>query len=90
MLILENILQKKYKEYKSGLHQDSLIFRVIDKIISSFFVICVRLEIQRQLLTDYKEDIRKYAEGMDQTRILNVFNQIPPQLAKENKKFQIS
>lgn len=48
------------------------------------------LETQRQLLTDYKEDIRKYAEGLDQTRILNVFNQIPPQLAKENKKFQIS
>lgn len=48
------------------------------------------LEIQRQLLADYKEDIRKYAEGMDQTRILNVFNQIPVQLAKDNKKFQIS
>lgn len=48
------------------------------------------LEIQHQLLADYQEDIRKYAEGMDQTRILNVFNQIPPQLAKENKKFQIS
>lgn len=48
------------------------------------------LSTQRQLLADYKEDIRKYAEGLDQTRILNVFNQIPPQLAKENKKFQIS
>lgn len=48
------------------------------------------LDIQRQLIADYKEDIRKYASGMDQTRILNVFNQIPPQLAKENKKFQIS
>ena len=48
------------------------------------------LETQRQLLADYKEDIRKYAEGLDQTRILNVFNQIPPQLAKKNKKFQIS
>lgn len=48
------------------------------------------LATQRQLLADYKEDIRKYAEGLDQTRILNVFNQIPPQLAKENKKFQIS
>ena len=48
------------------------------------------LDIQRQLLTDYKEDIRKYATGMDQTRILNVFNQIPPQLAKDNKKFQIT
>lgn len=48
------------------------------------------LNIQRQLINDYKEDIRKYAIGLDQTRILNVFNQITPQLAKENKKFQIS
>ena len=48
------------------------------------------LAIQRQLIADYKEDIKKYAEGVDQARILNVFNQIPPQLAKDNKKFQIS
>ena len=48
------------------------------------------LEMQRQLVADYEEDIRKYAEGIDQTRILNVFRQIPPQLAKENKKFQIT
>ncbi len=48
------------------------------------------LDTQRQLIADYKEDIRKYAEGMDQARILNVFNQIPLQLAKDNKKFQIS
>lgn len=48
------------------------------------------LEIQRQLIADYQEDIRKYADGMDQTRILNVFEQIPNQLAKDNKKFQIS
>jgi len=47
------------------------------------------LEMQRQLIADYKEDIRKYAEGLDQSRIINVFNSIPPQLAKENKKFQI-
>ncbi len=48
------------------------------------------LDIQRQLIADYTEDIRKYAEGLDQSRILNVFNHIPAQLAKENKKFQIS
>lgn len=48
------------------------------------------LAIQRQLLADYEEDVRKYAERMDQTRILNVFRQIPLQLAKDNKKFQIS
>ena len=48
------------------------------------------LETQRQLIADYKEDIRKYAEGIDQSRIVNVFNHIPAQLAKDNKKFQIS
>ena len=48
------------------------------------------LELQRQLIADYKEDIRKYAQGVNQARILNVFNQIPVQLAKENRKFQIS
>ena len=48
------------------------------------------LDIQRQLISDYREDIRKYAEGVDQTRIINVFNRIAPQLARENKKFQIS
>ena len=48
------------------------------------------LDIQRQLIADYREDIRTYAEGLDQGRILNVFDQIPPQLAKNNKKFQIS
>lgn len=48
------------------------------------------LEIQRQIIADYREDVRKYAVGLDQTRILNVFEHIPVQLAKENKKFQIT
>ena len=48
------------------------------------------LDTQKQLISDYREDIRKYAEGVDQTRIINVFNRIAPQLARENKKFQIS
>lgn len=50
----------------------------------------VSLNTQHQLIADYKEDIRKYAQGVNQTRILNVFNSIASQLAKENKKFQIS
>ena len=48
------------------------------------------LDIQKQLIADYKEDIRKYASGVDRTRIINVFNRVAPQLARENKKFQIS
>ena len=48
------------------------------------------LETQRQIILDYQEDMRKYADGMDQARLMNVFHQIPLQLAKKNKKFQIS
>ena len=48
------------------------------------------LQAQRRLVNDYRDDIRKYAEGMDQTRILNVFNHVPVQLSKEQRKFQIS
>ena len=48
------------------------------------------LAIQKQLLLDYEEDIRKYAEGLDQEKILNVYRHVPAQLAKENKKFQYS
>ena len=48
------------------------------------------LERQRQLFSGYRDDVRKYADGVDQTRILNVLDNIAPQLAKENKKFQVS
>lgn len=48
------------------------------------------LQMQRQLIADYQEDVRKYAVGIEQTRILNVFNRIPVQLGRDNKKFQIS
>ena len=48
------------------------------------------LEMQRQLIADYREDIRKYVEGLDQMRVLNVFEHIPVELARENKKFRIS
>lgn len=48
------------------------------------------LALQRQLLIDYESDVRKYAEGLDQTKIINVYRSIPAQLAKENKKFQYS
>lgn len=45
---------------------------------------------QAQIVADYRGDVRKYVEGLDQSRILNVFDHIPVQLAKENRKFQIS
>lgn len=48
------------------------------------------LEIQRQITLDYEEDVRKYALGLDQTKIISIYRNIPAQLAKENKKFQFN
>ena len=46
--------------------------------------------LQRELFLAYRDDVRKYADGVDQTRILNVLDHVAQQLAKENRKFQIS
>ena len=46
--------------------------------------------LQRELFLAYRDDVRKYADGVDQTRILNVLDHVAHQLAKKNKKFQIS
>ena len=48
------------------------------------------LDLQREILNDYQEDMHKYAEGLDKARILNVFRRIVPQLGQDNRKFQIS
>jgi len=48
------------------------------------------LDVQRQIMLDYEEDVRKYAEGLDQAKIISVYRSIPAQLAKENKKFQFN
>ena len=48
------------------------------------------LQLQRQINHDYEEDIRKYLSGLKQTKVLNIYRNLPAQLAKENKKFQIS
>ena len=48
------------------------------------------LEMQKQIILDYEEDITKYAEGLDKAKILNVYRKIPVFLGNENKKFQIT
>lgn len=62
---------------------------VVSKYIESSSFSKTR-ELQKQILSAYREDIRKYADGVDQTRIARVFDAISVQLSKENKKFQIT
>ena len=48
------------------------------------------LKMQQQILLDYEEGITKYAGGLDQSKILTVYKNIPVFLGNENKKFQIT
>ena len=48
------------------------------------------LQIQRDIVRSYEDDMVKYAEKQDKSRIKECFQSIPRQLAKENKKFQYS
>lgn len=76
-----------------GLFMDYCLLGGMPEVVRSFVekgTFEGTLALQRALIADYKEDIKKYVEGVDKTRVLNVFNSIPVQLAKENKKFQIS
>ena len=76
-----------------GLFMDYCLLGGMPEVVRSFVekgTFEGTLALQRALIADYKEDIKKYVEGIDKTRVLNVFNSIPVQLAKENKKFQVS
>ena len=48
------------------------------------------LQIQRDIVRSYEDDMVKYAEKKDKSRIRECFQSIPKQLSKENKKFQYS
>ena len=48
------------------------------------------LQIQRDIVRSYADDMVKYAEKKDKALIKECFLSIPKQLSKENKKFQYS
>ena len=48
------------------------------------------LQIQRDIVRSYKDDMIKYAAHKDKALIRQCFESIPKQLSKENKKFQYS
>ena len=76
-----------------GLFMDYCTLGGMPEIVSGFYAQGTFegvLSAQRQLMIDYRGDVRKYAVGVDQTRILNVLDSIAPQLGRDNKKFQIS
>lgn len=48
------------------------------------------LQLQRDIVRAYEDDMVKYAENRDKAKIKQCFQSIPKQLSKENKKFQYS
>ena len=80
-----DVMSENFKEYMILGGMPAIVNRFIEN--KNFSGI---LSMQEQILLDYREDITKYATGLDQTRILNVYNKIPVFLGNENKKFQIS
>lgn len=46
------------------------------------------LQLQRDIVHAYEDDMVKYAEARDKSKIKECFQSIPRQLSRENKKFQ--
>lgn len=79
-----NILLDNFREY--------MVLGGMPKVIFTFVTqknYSGTLQLQKQLLLDYEEDITKYAGGLDK-RIIDIYRKIPIFLGSDNKKFKIS
>lgn len=92
MLNLEPLSSTMYDVMMENF-KDYMITGGMPAIVSLFFEnknFSGILKMQQQILLDYEEDITKYAEVLDQSKILTVYKNIPVFLGNENKKFQIT
>jgi len=62
---------------------------VVQEFVNTKDVVVVAA-MQRDIVSEYKDDMIKYAEIKSKSLIRQCFDSIPQQLAKENKKFQYS
>ena len=63
--------------------------RAVDEFVTSHNFANV-LRIQRAIISDYADDIAKYAEGTEKAKARACFLSIPKHLSKDYKKFQYS
>ena len=83
--LMYDVMLENFKEYMIVGGMPAIVNRFVEQKNYSGI-----LNMQRQILLDYEEDITKYAGGLDKGKILNVYRKIPVFLGNENKKFQIS
>lgn len=61
--------------------------RVVDEFVTNHDFGKV-LKLQKNIIKDYEDDIIKYANVLDKSKIRECFNSIPKHLAKDYKKFR--
>lgn len=86
-------LSKLQMDTLMSLFRDYVIIGGMPEVVSTYVKnknFSGTLDIQRQLLKDYEEDITKYVEDLDKAKVKAVYNHISTFLAKENKRFQIT
>ena len=81
-----NIFSNKLKEYLKLYYYIGGMPEVVNSYIQNKDLIEVR-QIQKKLLEAYEQDFSKHAPTNIVPRIRQLWNNIPTQLAKENKKF---
>ena len=95
-VLLENIKSNRFEECNAVLPQLIELLRqyyytggmpeVVDLYIKTHDLKEVR-RLQKSIISDYERDFSKHAPANESARIFAVWNSIPSQLAKENKKF---
>lgn len=80
-----NVMMNNFKDYLITGGMPEIVSTFIDN--KNFSGI---LNMQQKLLTDYEEDITKYAGGLDKSKILDAYKKIKIFLGNDNKKFQIT
>lgn len=92
MLYLKPLSDIEMKVYLEAFHE-YMILGGMPRVVNSFIEnknFSNTLKLQKQIILDYEEDISIYANGLDKTKILNVFRKIHVFLGKGNKKFQMT
>lgn len=85
-LDMANVFRTKFKEYLKIYYYVGGMPEVVNSYIQEKNLVEVR-NIQKTLLKDYEQDFSKHAPNNIVPRIRQLWNNIPTQLAKENKKF---
>lgn len=86
-------LPETYINKLRQLYRDYIFVGGMPEVVESFIANATFSEsfnVQKRIYKDYEDDITKYVEGLDFSKVKKVYRHISAQLAKDNHKFQIS